>query len=49
MGVEKVPVNYAWFMLAVCVVASVAVMYFTDFLAWGIQKLRTRREKAVAE
>ncbi len=49
MGVEKVPVNYAWFMLAVCVVASVALMYFTDFLAWGIQKLRTRREKAVAE
>ena len=48
MGVEKVSVKYAWFMLAVCVIASVALMYFTDFLSWIIQKLRAKREVKIS-
>lgn len=49
LGKEEVSVKYAWLMAVVCVVASVVLMYVTDFLALGIQKLRAKRKAALSE
>ena len=40
LGVNVVTMEYAWIMVGVCVVASIVLMYLTDFLAWCIRKLR---------
>jgi peptidoglycan/LPS O-acetylase OafA/YrhL len=49
MGVDEVSAKTNWMMVIVCMAASVALMYVTDFLARGIQKLRASQEKQLAE
>ena len=44
IGTEKVTTEYNWIMVIVCVAACIVLMYITDFLALGIQKLRARRK-----
>ena len=44
MGVDAVSAKYNWMMVVVCMAASVALMYVTDFLAQRIHKLRTARK-----
>ena len=48
MDVEKVSTKYAWFMVGVCVIVSVVLMYITDWIALGIQKLRARRQEQLS-
>ena len=48
MGVEKVSAKYNWLMVVMCMIASVALMYVTDFLAQGIKKLRAKRQEQLS-
>ena len=48
-GLEKVPAEYTWPLIIACVIASIVLMYVTDFLALGIQKLRAKRKAALSE
>ncbi len=48
MGVDEVSTEYAWIMVAVSVLASVVLMYITDFIAQGIQKLRAKRKEELS-
>ena len=44
LGTEEVSKEYTWFMVVVCVIGSVALMYVTDLIGMGIRKLRAARE-----
>ena len=48
MGVKEFSPKYNWFALVVCVIVSVLLMYITDWIALGIQKLRARRQEQLS-
>ncbi len=48
MGVEEFSPKYNWFVLDVCLIVSVILMYVTDWIALGIQKLRAKRQEQIS-
>jgi peptidoglycan/LPS O-acetylase OafA/YrhL len=49
LGVSKVSQEYAWIMLSVCVVASIVLMYLTDFVEGRVIKIRAARRDKLPE
>ena len=48
MDIEEFSPKYNWFVLVVSLIVSVMLMYLTDWIARGVQKLRTRRQEQLS-
>ena len=48
LGVEKISMRHTWFLIVVCMIGSVLLMYFTNFVSSGINKLRVKQKETVS-